>query len=107
MGKISGEAKKSYFNKIAEFKAAIEGIQKQEKETLAKEGGDSVMNKLVLADGVLNLVSYYVLMNALSVSLLGVKNEAYLNDARKGCYKAIIYLEDVVSNQIDAPFSEY
>ena len=35
------------------------------------------MNKLILADGVLNLVSFYVLMNALSVSILGVKNEAY------------------------------
>ena len=107
MGKISGDAKKSYFNKIAEFKASIEEILEQEKKTLSCEGGDSAMNKLVLADGVLNLVSFYVLMNALSVSILGVKNEAYLNDARKACYKAIIYLEDVVSNQIDAPFSDY
>ena len=107
MGKISGEAKKRYFNKISEFKAAVEAIQQREKELLALENSDLPMNKIALAEAVLNLVSYYVLMNALSVSLLGVKNEAYLNDARKTCYKSIIYLEDVVSSQIDAPFSEY
>ncbi len=107
MGKISGQAKKSYFNKITEFKAAIEAILEQEKAMLGREDGTSPMTKLVLADGVLNLVSYYVLMNSLSISLLGVKNEAYLNDARKGCYKAIIYLEEAVSSQIDAPFSDY
>ena len=41
MGKISGDAKKSYFNKIAEFKASIEEILEQEKKTLSCEGGDS------------------------------------------------------------------
>ncbi|ORC34304.1 hypothetical protein B4O97_13405 [Marispirochaeta aestuarii] len=107
MGKISEEAKRRYINKIAEYKAAVETIQKREKELAAVEGDTANLNKLVLADEVLNLVSYYVLMNALSLSLLGVKNEAYLNDARKGCYKAIIYLEDAVSGQIDAPFSDY
>ncbi|WP_319561903.1 hypothetical protein [Marispirochaeta sp.] len=107
MGKISEEAKRRYVNKIAEYKAAIEGIQKREKELSAGEGDNANLNKLILANEVLNLVSYHVLMNALSLSLLGVKNEAYLNDARKGCYKAIIYLEDAVSSQIDAPFSEY
>jgi hypothetical protein len=107
MGKISSEAKKRYFNKIAEFKAAAELLQQREKELLNNNESGSELNKIALADGVLDLVSYYVLMNALSVSLLGVRNEAYLNDARKGCYKAIIYLEDVVSSQIDAPFSEY
>ena len=46
-------------------------------------------------------------MNSLSSYLLGVKNEGYLNAARKACYKSIIYLEDTVSSRIDAPFSEY
>lgn len=62
---------------------------------------------ITLADENINLVSYYLLMNSLSLNLLGVKNEAYLNDARKGCYKAIINLEKVVSGFVDVPFSEY
>ena len=55
----------------------------------------------------LNLISYYVLMNTLSVNLLNVKFEAGLNNARKCCYKVLIYLEEIVSRYIDTPFSEY
>jgi hypothetical protein len=46
-------------------------------------------------------------MSSLSMSFLGVKNEAYLNDARKCIYKAIIYLEEIVTGYVDAPFSDY
>ena len=46
-------------------------------------------------------------MSSLSLSFLGVKNEAYLNEARKCIYKAIIYLEEIVSGLVDAPFSDY
>ena len=46
-------------------------------------------------------------MNELSLVILGIKNDAFLNDARKSCYKAIIYLEEAVSSLIDAPFAEY
>jgi 5'-3' exonuclease len=47
------------------------------------------------------------LLNKVSLSLLGVKNEAFLNDARKCCYDCIIQLEKVVSDSLDVPFSEY
>ena len=63
--------------------------------------------KIRLAEENLNLLSYYVLMNNLSMSLLGVKNEGYLNDARKLCYKVIIYMEQVVTGVIDGPWSDY
>ena len=46
-------------------------------------------------------------MNKVSTELLGLKNEELLNKARKACYKSIIYLEKVVSDYIDVPFSEY
>jgi hypothetical protein len=62
---------------------------------------------ITLAEERLNLASYFLLQNALSVTLLGVKNDAYLNEARKSCYQAIIYLEEVVSNYLDVPFSDY
>jgi hypothetical protein len=38
---------------------------------------------------------------------LKVKNEEALNDARKSLYKAVIYLEEIVTNYIDAPYSDY
>ena len=52
-------------------------------------------------------ISYYLVMNSLSVSLLGVKNENALNDARKTCYKAVIQLEKVFTPLVDAPFGDY
>jgi hypothetical protein len=46
-------------------------------------------------------------MSTLSLSLLGIKNESFLNDGRKSCYKSIIYMEEIVSPYIDAAFSDY
>mgnify|MGYP006988912838 CR=1 FL=1 len=48
----------------------------------------------------------YIALNNLSVELLDVKNNDMLNDARKILYKAIIYLEEVVTPAIDVQYSE-
>jgi hypothetical protein len=110
MAKISSEAKQRYFDKVQEYKQAAESILEREKsihQTIRGEEPGEQYKRLTLADERLNLASYYLLLNRVSVGLLGVKNEAFLNDARKSCYQAIIYLEEVVTSYIDAPFSEY
>ncbi len=110
MGKISVEAKKRYFEKVKEYKTVLEQIMQREKNLLKlieKGDANSAYVKINLAEESLNLASYYLLLNEISVSLLSVKNDSYLNEARKSCYKCIIYLEDVVSNLIDAPYSDY
>jgi hypothetical protein len=38
---------------------------------------------------------------------LKVKNEDALNEGRKSLYKSVIYLEETVSNYVDAPYSDY
>jgi hypothetical protein len=109
MGKISQAAKKKYNDMIREYKKVVnDGLEQEKKEKLALSQNDKNLNyrKLALADQNLNIVSYLLLMNALSVNLLGVKNEGFLNDARKCIYKSIIYLEEIVSAYIDAPFTE-
>lgn len=110
MGKISQVARERYSERVEEYKLTTEEILKSEKAVLAiigKEQGGGGYKKIVLADERLNLASLYLLLNRLSLSLLGIRNDAFLNDARKSCYQSVIYLEDVVSNIIDAPFSEY
>ena len=110
MGKISEEAKKRYFERIKEYKGAVDQILRRETnlvQVIHTDEKGAGYKRLALSEENLNLVSYHVLMNALSVALLGVKNEAYLNDARKGCYKAIIYLEEAVTPYVDVPFSDY
>jgi hypothetical protein len=110
MGKISSEAKKHYFDKVKEYKQVLDSIAQREKNILQlidKDDTGVYYKKITLADESLNLASYYVLLNEVSLSLLAVKNEGFLNEARKSCYKSIIYLEDVVTNYIDVPYSDY
>jgi len=131
MEKISSEAKKRYSERINEYKERIEQIEGKNRELAASirktsksqgltsgqyRGGQVTdldalkevnSERFRLAYQCLNIVSYYNLMNALSLSLLGIKNESFLNDARKACYKSIIYMEESVSPYIDAPFSDY
>lgn len=110
MAKISNEARQQYFERIKEYKQIAETILQREKSLLKIVKGQSAgaaYKYITLSEERLNLASYYLLQNALSMTLLGVKNDAYLNDARKSCYQAIIYLEEVVSNYIDVPFSDY
>ena len=107
--KVSDEARKGYSERIKEYQAEIKRVSDHEAEVRnqlsADAGGHSL--RVDLAQDCLDLVSYYILMNALSVALLGVKNEGYLKEGHKRIYKAIIYVEEAVSPLIDVPFSEY
>jgi galactokinase len=120
--KISAEARRKYSERVKEYKQAVEQLEAQAKKLEAglhgapkalQEGADpealrlAGLKRFELAGGCLNQVAYFCLMHALSLSLLGVKNEAYLNEARKCCYRAIIFLEEAVTPLVDAAYSEY
>lgn len=110
MGKISAEAKQRYFDRVKKYKAEVEKMLGWERNVLKLIENDeegASYKRLNLCDARLNLASRYLLLNRVSLALLGVKNEAFLNDSRKSCYQSIIYLEDVVTGTIDAPFSDY
>ena len=110
MAKISAEERHKYLDRIKPYKAAIDAILKLEKDIgqlIINEPQNSVFNRLNLADEMLNLTSNYLIINGVSQSVLKIKNEDALNDARKTLYRSVIYLEDIVSNLVDAPFSEY
>ncbi len=109
MGKINDQAKKQYFEKVKEYKHNLDAIRAEEKKILAeiqKNPADGAFKKLTLVEENLCLTSYYILLNELSLALLSIKNENYLNEARKLCYKAIIYLEEVVTGEIDVAYAD-
>ncbi len=110
MAKVSKEARERYNEKIKEYKNILEEFQLQdsqvEKMIETSESGISY-KRMSLIDTNLNMVSYYVLMNQLSLELLDVKNENFLNDARKTCYRVVIEMEKIVSDYIDSPYSDY
>lgn len=108
--KPSDEARRRYLEYIQGYKNRIELALSKEKtarELIARDPPGANYQKLSLADSNLDIVANYLLMSSLSLSFLGVKNEAFLNEGRKCIYKAIIYLEEIVSASIDAPFSDY
>ncbi len=110
MKRPSEEAKRRYAEYIKDYKTTIDQILEKEKklkEVAASGTAGANYQKLALSDQNLTLVANYLLMNSLSLSLLGVKTEAYLNEARKSIYKTIIYLEEVITSFIDVPFSDY
>lgn len=110
MRKPSDEARHRYAEYVKDYKTAIDAVLKREKEhkeSAAKDPAGTNYQKLALAEDNINLVASYLLLNSLSQSFLGVKNETYLNESRKCIYKALIYLEEIVSPLVDAPFSDY
>jgi hypothetical protein len=109
MAKISNEERHQYFEKIAVYKAAIDTILKREQNVIViirKDPAGAVFKRLALVDEMLNLASNYIILNGVSQSMLKVKNEDALNDGRKSLYKSVIYLEDIVTNHVDAPYSD-
>jgi hypothetical protein len=92
------------------YRSAVEAILKNEQEalvTIRNNAPDSAFIRLNLVESMLNLASNYIIIDGVVQSVLKVKNEESLNEARKALYKSIIYLEEIVSNFIDAPYSDY
>ena len=110
MKKPSEEARRRYADYIKDYRAAIDAALEKENRTtqiIAAGSPGAGYQRLALADDNLNLVASYLLMSSLSFAFLGFKNEAHLNEARKCLYKTIISLEEIVSPEVDAPFSDY
>jgi hypothetical protein len=110
MAKISSEERHKYFERIKPYKDTADTILKQEQSILMeikKDHTGATFKRLALVDEMLNLTSNYMVLNGISQSVLKVKNEDSLNDGRKSLYKSVIYLEEVVSNYVDAPFADY
>ncbi|UTC74010.1 hypothetical protein E4O03_07040 [Treponema sp. OMZ 792] len=108
-GEKSGN-RELYTKRVYEYEQVINQVLKHEQNILSlikKDTFGAAYKRLVLADEMIYLATLYLAKFRLSVALLGGKNENILNEARKTLYKPIIYLEEIVTDLIDAPFSEY
>ena len=104
------EKNELYTKRVYEYEQIINQLLKHEQNILflLKKGnvGDGY-KRLVLANDMIYLTTVYIAKFKLSVALLGGKNENILNEARKTLYKPLIYLEEIVTNFIDASYPEY
>ena len=109
MAKVSEEARLEFNNAIQPYKDRITQTLEKEKTMLnAMHKGDEDLNikKLTLCEDLIYVSSLYVVQNSLSMKLMDIKNNDALNEGRKILYKAIIYLEDIVTNFIDVPYND-
>ncbi|MCQ2582435.1 MAG: hypothetical protein MJ160_00870 [Treponema sp.] len=109
MAKISEETRLHFSEAIQPFKDKITQTLEKEKTMLnGMHTGDQDLSikKLLLCEDMIYVSSLYIAQNSLSMKLMEVKNNDALNEARKILYKAIIYLEDVVTNFIDVSYAD-
>ena len=111
MAKVPDFNRHKYHGEITQpYNAAIKSMLNQEEGILSiiKTGAPgAALKRLTLAENMLSVVSNYLVLSGISQSMLKQRNEEALNEARKSLYKAIIYLEEVVSPLLDAPYSDY
>jgi hypothetical protein len=99
--------KKHRFNEeLASLKQKAEEVKRNISALEAKNSEESMLESLQVASFYTDLVTIYCAMTDLSLSLLGYKNESYLEIGRKSLYKAIILLEGIASNVVDMPLGE-
>lgn len=109
MAKVTYEDRERLKEAIVPYQSKIKGYLTKEKTMLSTIRSDEAgkeYKKLQLAEDMITAASLYMAINALSVSMLDVKNNDALNDARKMLYRAVIYCEDVVTDYIDVSFTE-
>jgi hypothetical protein len=109
MAKISNETREMFNEKIKPYRDRIATSLEKEKSILnliEKDSSGTAYKRLLLAEEMISVATLYMTINNLSVQLLETKNNDALNDARKILYKAIIYLEEIVTNFVDTPYSD-
>ncbi len=105
MGKVSAADREVFKDASRQYTELINAELEKEKRTLAemkKDSSGEVFKKFMLAEQMVYVASLYNAINTASVKMLEVKNNDALNDARKMLYKAIIYLEGLVTNVINS-----
>ena len=110
MAKVTEADRTKYLEEINIYKNRIEDISKKIKNNNVEIANNKTREPYLRIDSTnayLNQISIYCGMNTISVYLLDVKNNSFLEKARLLIYEALMNLEKVVTNYIDVPFADY
>ncbi|MGP1454458.1 MAG: hypothetical protein ACTTJ7_01665 [Treponema sp.] len=106
-----GPAKKEWYRKkINSYQEKIDAILRREQSVIADDPDDPESvhyKKLLFAEELLYMVTLHLAKYQLLLVYDNSKNKDTLTDIRNALYKTIIYFESIVTNLIDAPFSDY
>ena len=105
-----GRAEKAAYNdEIKDIKREVDQIKRAINEVSGKKKKHpSIANyyNLELAYREMDSIDNFLKMNDLSVEMLGIKNSNFLEIARKGFYKVLQYMEEIVGSNIDRTLKE-
>ena len=101
MAKITNSAREDFNDKVKPYKDEIDKILAKEKNilsTMDRDSDNAAYKRILLAEDMIYVATVYLTMSNLSLEILSTKNTDSLNESRKALYKAIIYLEEVVTD---------
>jgi len=107
--KITQAKRTEFAERSKELKEKIDELNKKSQELIKDiaKGGELVNYKrLALANIYLSMIAIYTKLSDVSLEILGIKNEAHLENARKLCYKVLSVMEDIVGLYVDIPLTE-
>lgn len=106
---ISKAEKAAYNDEIKDIKSNVDKLQKKVNEAMSKRKKMSSITGYFNLEAVviqLLIIESYLKMNDLSLEMLGIRNENYLNNARKEFYKVLQSMEEVVGKDVDRSLKE-
>ncbi|MDY6968886.1 MAG: hypothetical protein SVR08_09590 [Spirochaetota bacterium] len=106
---ISKAEKAAYNDYVKEYKNEIDIVQKKIKDIeINKKKMPNIANyynfEIVLE--LIKSILLYIDMSEASLEMLHIKNEGYLNNARKEIYNILRLMEEIVGNDIDRQLKE-
>jgi uncharacterized protein YlbG (UPF0298 family) len=105
---ITAKKKKEFNDRVKKFKEQVDELKKSlvlHKKKIKEHPRLQAYYKIAYALDTLKIVNLYCQMSDLSLEILNLKNETYLNNARKEIYNVFIPIEDVLGKDIDAPLN--
>lgn len=101
---ISKAEKAAYNDEVKDIKKEVDELNRHLREVLNKKKkmqSLSAYYNLELVSTQMKIINLYLRMNDLSLEMLNIKNDAFLNNARKEFYKVLQYMEDIVGNEVE------
>jgi hypothetical protein len=108
--RIPKEKKEAFNLVVKEYKDRVEATnnkaKKFDRDGMLKNDINGYYKRIAASNVYFNTVGLYCEMNDKSVEIMNIKNDAYLNNARKNIYQAIKLLESIVGSQIDTSLTD-
>ena len=105
----TAEQKREFANELKKFRGDIDSITKEislMKKVITESPNLKGYVQIGTAMEHLKITGNYLAISDISNEILTLKNETYLNNARKEIYKVLQVLEELVSNEMDTTLNE-